>query len=221
MEILKAFLMVVLLIATGGCVTSDKGQDLNHKICGIDVGTPDGFYKGIMEIVPTNLWYKIEMNNAGIIIEVPDRTANKNMYSLADLPNDGSILMYPIRSHYPDAKYGAQVSIQRVTISEYKENIERLKRIMSEPDTEWAKDPKRRAEVEWRSITDHAVLDVYNENLYRKNVRCPNGDILLIEGKVVKGLVETQSGKMLFPEMDAVVRRIINSIQPRSKGVRP
>ena len=70
------------------------------------------------------------------------------------------------------------------------------------------------SELDWRCATFHSTLET-NEpgTLYRRDIRCANGDILLIEGKVEK-LINRKTGKSLYPEMDSVIRRIINSIKP-------
>ena len=77
------------------------------------------------------------------------------------------------------------------------------------------RDEEDRRFEEWRDIAYHANLETFDRGTlidYRRDIRCENGDVLLISGNVEK-LTERESGISLLPEMDVVVRRIINSIQ--------
>ena len=92
----------------------------------------------------------------------------------------------------------------------------RQKEGVAEWRAEGTRDRKWIDSWEWRCVTFHATLEVDEYGtLYRRDMRCFNGDMLEIEGMVSK-LTDRKTGQSLYPEMDAVVRRIINSIQPLS-----
>lgn len=216
MEFLKQFLafMMVVLLAQG-CVTNqssefwltDKDLEEYRQRGGVEVTSSSGLYNGIMEMVPTNTWQTVSLRYAACKMDVP-------VGDVCDMPSHASLSLYIIRSHYPDARYAAQVIVRRKTRERYEEDIDREKRVASEFISEGRIDKQRAEFEEWRNIKFHSALEVDQSGLlYRRDIRCSQGDVIQIEGTVTK-LTDRKTGKSLYPEMDAVIRRIISSVEP-------
>jgi hypothetical protein len=212
----KVIAVVVLGLASYGCMSAsvgfwltDEELDAYRKRGGIEVSSPDGLYNGILERVPTNAWKVVSFPILQYRMEVPEQIA------VGDAPDWNGFSLYAIHSRYPDARYGAQVIVTRKTRGRYEEDVGRLKESLARPIyVKWTEEQKR--EIEWRNIRFHQTLEVEaGGTLYRRDIRCANGDVLEIEG-MVEELTDRKTGQSLFPEMDAVIRRIINSIEPLS-----
>lgn len=172
----------------------------------VQVKSPDGRFSGYLTKEPTNNWRSIILKVNRFELEVP-------VNHVSDQTAEASILLYYVRlPNYPDGRNAAQVIIQRRTKARLEEDIDMVRRILAKG----GRDEKDRRFEEWRDIAYHANLETFDRGTlidYRRDIRCENGDVLLISGNVEK-LTERESGISLLPEMDAVVRRIINSIQP-------
>lgn len=214
MEILNRIHIALLCLAFSGCVhpayhfwRTDKDLDEFRKLGGIEVSSPDGLYNGIMDPVPTNNWKKVVLQRMKISIEIPESLR------ISDGSNSTGIAMYKIHSHYPDARTAAQVDIHRKTKERYEEDLQGYKNAISEWRKEGRRDNRWIDLWEWRCVTFHATLEVdQHGTLYRRDIHCSNGDVLEIEGNFAR-LTATETQRSLYPEMDAVIRRIINSIQ--------
>jgi len=156
-------------------------------------------------MVPTNNWQNIILKVNACAMEVP-------VNHVSDQTAEASISLYYVRlPNYPDGRYAAQVIVHRTTKARLEEDIDMVRRILAKG----GRDEEDRRFEEWRDIAYHANLETFDRGTlidYRRDIRCENGDVLLISGNVEK-LTERESGISLLPEMDVVVRRIINSIQ--------
>jgi hypothetical protein len=216
MAILKRrFLVSTLVALVSGCVSSpdsfwltDKELDKYRQRGGVEVSSPSGLYNGILEMEPTNRWRSVQLPITQIRIELPSTT------QIADRPQCTWVSLYEIHSRYPDSRFAAGVEIRRSTKDRYEEDLERARRISAKLVAEGRLDRQQAVDEEWQYETFHPTLDVNaSGTLYRRDIRFPNGDVLWIRGDVSK-LIDTRTGQTLYPEMDAVVRRIINSIEP-------
>ena len=175
---------------------------------GIEVSSVNGLYNGIVEIVPTNKWKTVSFQQLQYCMQIPERIF------VSDAPDWNGLSLYIIHSRYPDARYGAQVIVRRKTKERYEEDLDRAKRGKIERVKTSQMDAKDADLWEWQHITFHSTGEVDEcGTLYRRDIRCANGDVLCIRGDVEK-LIDRKTGRSLYPEMDAVVRRIINSIEP-------
>jgi len=170
----------------------------------VAVRSPDGRFSGYLTKEPTNNWQSIVLKVNGCEIEVP-------VNHVSDQTAGASISLYYVRlPNYPDGRDAAQVIIQRRTKAGLEEDISITRKILAKGD----RDEEEKRFVEWRDIKHHSSLDAYDRGIlvdYRRDISCFNGDTLQVFGTVHR-ISERDSGKSLFPEMDSVVRRIINSI---------
>jgi len=215
MEILKKYLLVVALaLAVDGCSSpagsfwlTDEELNVYRQRGGIEVSSPSGLYNGILEKVPTNAWKMVSFPILQYRMDVPEQVV------VGDAPDWNGLSLYIIHSRYPDARYGAQVIVRRKTKERYAEDIGRQEEGVSEWRVDATRDKQWIDLWEWRCAKFHPTLEVDKlGTLYRRDIRCSNGDVLEIEGMVEK-LTDRKTGQSLYPEMDAVIRRIINSIR--------
>jgi hypothetical protein len=214
--LVRITVMSILAVLINGCMNSSKGgfwlteKDLNayRKRGGIEVSSPDGLYNGILEKVPTNRWKNVQLPRMQISIEIPESL------QIGDMPERNGLSLYIIHSHYPDARYGADISMRKKTKERYEEDLKRQQEGVVDWRTEGQRDKRWIDLWEWRCIQFHPALDVNDMGtLYRRDIRFSDGAVLEIEGNMAK-LTDRNTAMSLYPEMNAVVRRIINSIEP-------
>jgi hypothetical protein len=199
---LHAMLILNLLII--GCIQAIPAS--GPRKGEVAVKSPDGRYSGYLKKEPTNSWQEIVLQVTGCEMEVP-------INHVSDQVAEASIVLYYVRlPNYPDGRHAAQVIVKRKTRERLQEDVNRTKEISAE--SSWDEEDKRFDE--WLNIQHHSELETYDRAIlvnYRRDVECHNGDVMRISGSVHR-VAERETGKSLFPEMDSVVRRIINSIRP-------
>ncbi len=207
---MKTVLVFLFLVMTTGCVIlgsgawqSDAALDKYRQQGCIDVVSSDGRYTGLAEIPNTNDWRTVTLTNMGIRISLPAGVGASDSDKWVAVP------LYKIHGHYRDSRWAADVEVRKQTVFEREQEISQLDRIIRES---WGENDPRSIETKWDELRFHPETE-QRGGIYRRDIKCPDGSFLHIRGKA-HGLKNRHTGENLYPQMEFVIRRIMDSIEP-------
>lgn len=213
-RIFMLFLTLVFLsgcvVITGGAWQTDSELDKYREQGCVEVVSADGRYSGLAEIPTANEWQNLVLTNIGIRISLPVGIQAHNSIDRA------SVGLYKVHGHYRDSRTAVDIEVRKISAERRKEDTIMFEDLIK---NSWGESSQKSVDTRWDQLQAHPQTEC-REGLYRRDVECPDGSLLYIRGSG-EGLIVKATGEELYPGMEAVIRRIMNSIEPVSVKLAP
>jgi hypothetical protein len=170
------------------------------------------FYGFLMKIPMTNQWQTLTLTNLACSVSLPDQPIQEFSIRVLQRKDTASLWLYPVFQGQFGILEAVEIQLQRFTPQALQEHVKKEGDFVKE----YLTPSPTGIFAEWERVTPHPVLNVKEQTTwqtwYRKDITYKNMDVLRITGRVHKYSIQ-KTKKSLFPEMDTVTRKVIDSIK--------